>query len=46
MSYSRYFYTGVVPSGDKFLAWYDGECVGTYYTWAEANAAIKKAQRA
>ena len=45
MSYASYFFTGVVRSGDKFIARWDGEYVGTYETWAEANAALKQKMR-
>jgi len=45
MSYSSYFFTGVTESAGKFTARRDGEYIGTYPTWAEANAALKAATR-
>jgi len=45
MSYAKYFFTGVEPSGDKFIARWDGEYVGTYATWVEANTALKQKMR-
>jgi hypothetical protein len=45
MSYSSYFFTGVIKSGDTYIGRYDGEYVGSYYTWAEANAAVKARSR-
>lgn len=45
MSYDIYFFTGVIKSGNTFVARYDGEFVGSFKTWAEANAALKDASR-
>lgn len=45
MSYSSYFFTGVIPSGDRFVARWDGEFIGAFDTWLEANNAIKQAMR-
>ena len=45
MSYGAYFFTGVIESGGRFTARWDGEYIGTYDTWAEANSALKKAMR-
>ena len=45
MPYDRYFQTGITRSGEKFVARYDGEYVGTYPTWAAANAALKAYSR-
>lgn len=45
MSYDRYFFTGVVKSGPSFIARYDGEYVGSYPTWKEANDALKERMR-
>lgn len=41
MAYDCYFQTGAIRSGTKFIARYDGEFVGNYATWSEANAALK-----
>jgi hypothetical protein len=45
MSYSAYFGTGVTQSGAKFVARYDGEYLGTFDTWREANDACKARAR-
>lgn len=45
MAYNRYFETGVTRSGLRYVARYDGEYVGTFTTWAEANAALKAYSR-
>lgn len=45
MSYSQYFFTGVVESGGRYIGRYDGEFVGAFDTWAEANAAVKARSR-
>jgi hypothetical protein len=45
MAYSRYFFTGVVNSGESYIARYDGEFVGSFTTWAEANTAVKARSR-
>ena len=45
MSYDKYFFTGVIKSGDTFYARYNGEFVGSFKTWAEANAALKAYSR-
>ena len=45
MSYSSYFFTGVIHSGNTFVARWDGEYIGSYPTWSEANAALKAATR-
>jgi hypothetical protein len=45
MSYASYFFTGVVKSGDKYIGRYDGEFVGSFDTWGEANAAVKARSR-
>ena len=41
MNYDSYFFTGVIASGTRFIARYDGEFVGAFDTWKEANDAIK-----
>lgn len=45
MSYGSYFFTGVIKSGESYIGRYDGEYVGSYLTWAEANAAVKARSR-
>lgn len=45
MSYANYFFTGVIKSGDTYVARYDGEWVGSFPTWGEANAALKARMR-
>ena len=45
MSWGAYFFTGVTESGGKFTARWDGDYIGTYDTWVEANAALKQAMR-
>jgi hypothetical protein len=45
MSWSAYFFTGVIESGGRFIARWHGEYVGAYDTWAEANTALKQARR-
>jgi hypothetical protein len=45
MSYASYFFTGVVKSGDKYIGRYDGEFVGSFDTWGEANAAVNARSR-
>ena len=45
MSYDNYFFTGVIKSGSRFIARYDGEWVGSYLTWKEANDALKERMR-
>jgi hypothetical protein len=42
MSYDIYFFTGVIASGTRFIARYDGEFVGAFDTWKDANDALKK----
>jgi hypothetical protein len=41
MSYASYFFSGVIKSGDSYIARYDGEFVGSHATWKEANDALK-----
>ena len=38
-------YTGVTVSGDKFIAKFWGDSLGTFDTWAEANAAVIERRR-
>lgn len=45
MSYASYFFTGVIKSGDSYIGRYDGEFVGSFKTWKEANDAVKAASR-
>jgi hypothetical protein len=45
MSYSSYFFTGVIKSGGRYIGRYDGEYVGTFDTWGQANAAVKARSR-
>jgi len=45
MSYDSYFFTGVIKSGDSYIARYDGEFVGSYDTWNSAKAALKAYSR-
>ena len=45
MSYTSYFFTGVIKSGDSYIGRYDGEFVGSFKTWKEANDAVKAASR-
>jgi hypothetical protein len=45
MSYASYFFTGVIKSGGKYIGRYDGEFVGSFGTWVEANAAVKARSR-
>ena len=46
MAYDRFFFTGVKrsPRG-QYLAYHDGEYLGTYSTWTAANAAAQERAR-
>lgn len=44
-AWGRYFFTGVIKSGDKYIGRYDGEYVGTFDTWQAANDAVKARSR-